>query len=76
MANPDDNGAKATWTEADEKAFRQREKDLAERARDRAPTEAWQAEREQLIALAIRTSNNILPAKRSNSHFTYKLEPL
>jgi hypothetical protein len=62
MANPDDNGAKATWTEADEKAFRQREKDLAERARDRAPTEAWQAEREQLIALAIRRKL-VLPPK-------------
>ena len=69
MANPDDNGAKATWTEADEKAFRQREKDLAERARDRAPTEAWQAEREQLIALAIRRKLVLSPKefKRLNA---------
>ena len=41
------------WTEEDEKSFRQREKALAEKFSDHAPTEAEQVERVDLIALAI-----------------------
>jgi len=53
----------AKWTEADEKSFRQREHDLAEKARNHAPTEAEQAERADLIALAIRRKL-VLPSKQ------------